>query len=906
MKTRRPNRDLKSFLDGCRVEKGVEFSHTSFCPRGRFAITRKKDLDIFFKLYCNAVETEEILCITEMPLKFHPLYIDVDFRFKYKEGKKVKRQYKEKHVESVVSLYQELIRIIVPAEEITERLLSCILFEKSEPRVSDGVIKDGFHLMFPFFVVDSFVQNTYLREKVIAFLVEKESFSDLNLLEPVEKCIDSLKGKAWLMYGSTKPANSDGDFLESYKITRVYGDDLQEVDVENLLEEEADELGLEIPKNLPVILSIQRRREPTQIVQGIVPLEKKRNNRRGRPKLKRTVTEIMEEIKEIKDGRIMEMIADWRVEDYDQWMDVGWTLFNIGNGLEEARDVWIEFSQRSDKFVEGRCELIWETMEMRGKTMGSLLNMAKQDNLDKYNEWKSQRRAKDVDSSIVAAKPTHANLAKVIHTSYSDRFVCADAKSNIWYEFRDHRWNKMDDANEFMRIISFDLPEIYAAEIGRLIAIPGGPQDPNTNLKIKKCADIQMKLQMDGFATGVMRMCKRLFLDMNFLGKLDENRNLLGLEDGVWDLKTGIFRDGSPDDYISMSCGLSYKSFKGNEQELAECYEFLEKIFPNPRIRKCAVRMMSSCLQGGNRNKRIYICTGKGHNGKSVLFSLLEYILAQYIIKFPREMCLVGRSGNPSAARPELARAPGARIAVIQEVHKNEKFNPGILKELSGNDSFFVRSLYEKGRDVKPQFTLMIQCNVVPAVPGSDFATWARVRIIPFESCFYSEDSEEWVEDPEERKKLNIFKADPHFEEKIPKLANALLWILLQDFKEYQKEGLCEPPEVEIATSRLRARNDPFLRFVRDCIVKQEEDEDGEKTSISVMELFKEFKDFFDENYSGYSSKKLTLIGFRKKISKTLKQEPVGGRKFMGIKIKEKEDLEKEEEEEQKEEEMED
>ena len=47
-----------------------------------------------------------------------------------------------------------------------------------------------------------------------------------------------------------------------------------------------------------------------------------------------------------------------------------------------------------------------------------------------------------------------------------------------------------------------------------------------------------------------------MFYEKMVIEKFDENVNLLGFENGVIDLKNYEFRQGRPDDYITMSTGL--------------------------------------------------------------------------------------------------------------------------------------------------------------------------------------------------------------------------------------------------------------------------------------------------------------------------------------------------------------
>ena len=51
---------------------------------------------------------------------------------------------------------------------------------------------------------------------------------------------------------------------------------------------------------------------------------------------------------------------------------------------------------------------------------------------------------------------------------------------------------------------------------------------------------------------------KELFYDGDFMEKLDTNPYLLCFNNGVMDFKEKEFRDGRPDDYISLSTNINY------------------------------------------------------------------------------------------------------------------------------------------------------------------------------------------------------------------------------------------------------------------------------------------------------------------------------------------------------------
>ena len=114
----------------------------------------------------------------------------------------------------------------------------------------------------------------------------------------------------------------------------------------------------------------------------------------------------------------------------------------------------------------------------------------------------------------------------------------------------------------------------------------------------------------------------------------------------------------------------------------------------------------------------------------------------------------------------------------LQEPDQKDFLNIGILKELSGNDTFYARGLYKKGKEITPMFTVAVICNNPPKAHG-DKAFWNRLRIIPFESTF-CDDAPITVDEQLCQKK---FPKDKHFADRIPSMVKAFAWILLNHRK---------------------------------------------------------------------------------------------------------------------------
>jgi phage/plasmid-associated DNA primase len=253
--------------------------------------------------------------------------------------------------------------------------------------------------------------------------------------------------------------------------------------------------------------------------------------------------------------------------------------------------------------------------------------------------------------------------------------------------------------------------------------------------------------------------------------------------------------------------------------------------------------MSSEIFLGGNHSKIFQIWTGEGDNGKSITQILFEKMLGPYSIKLPTSL-ITGKRTQSSCACPELVRAGnGVRLATLQEPDQKDTINIGILKELSGNDTFFARGLYKEGTEITPMFKLVLICNEPPKLPYNDRATWNRIRVIPFESTFTDSAPDSW----EEQLLKKQFPKDKDFADKIPRMLEPFAWLLLHRLKSKQKI-LIEPEKVKLATINYRKKNDIYKQFIDEFIIAKSD------SSISLMELYSVFKDWYRDSMPNCSN----------------------------------------------------
>jgi P4 family phage/plasmid primase-like protien len=865
--------------------KGVFHTHVSMGQtKGKYQFNRQ-DLEDFWKVYMKTIHETPETCsgIAEKPQHYLPVLADVDIKVRETEHTDISDIiHTEKHVREVVEVYQSVLRKIV--DECSDKHLTCILLEKPLYRVTKNGItyaKHGFHLHFPYCFLNKIDQEVHLIPRVQGALLELKTFEDIGF-EDSGAMIDKACCKVpWLLYGSRKEND-----MEPYTVSKVFNSEGNEVELESAFEkynlydmrEKTIKIKGKVIEYLPRILSIiPYGRDTCEVKNGLVsPLKEKIQERKNNNKefKKTSVTQALVIAK-----ALIPMLSDFRAQDRNEWMTVGWILYNIGDGCPEALDIWCEFSSRcEDEYDESVCIYQWERMTKKDLTLGTLQYYASVDSPEKYREFKNDQANKYIHESL---NGSHNDIAKVLFAEYGNEFVCASISSKVWFQFIGHKWEQIEDGVFLRKKISGEIVDRYTV-IGKelltqLAQCTDKGQEAMFNSRLKQVQKMMSNLKAAPFKSNVMKECQEVFYDKRFREKLDTNPTLFPFNNGVYDLITNIFRPGRPEDFISNTAPIDYVEFDEEDESISDVHEYLEKVFPDKSVRNYFVDIASDIFLGGNHRKHVYFLLGEGDNSKSVIQTFFEKMLGKMAIKFNTTV-ITGKKVQSGAANPELARAGGGvRLATLEEPNSDEMINIGILKNLSGNDSYYARDLFEKGkegREIIPMFKLFFICNKLPKLKYSDKAVWNRIRVIPFESTFCRPDDPA-PDSYEEQLRQKRFPMDKDFSAKIPDMVQAFAWILLKHRLTIKDH--VEPEKVRIATAVYRKQNDIYRQFIEECIV-----EDADKM-LSLTELYSQFKDWFKDSLPNQN---LPIKNEIEEYFVKVWDEPDKGKKWKGYRVR--------------------
>lgn len=827
-------------------KSSTEFSHVSLAPNARYKLNVKPDdWSEFMLAYCESVAAQEFHGLAERPGAVTQLVVDVDIKrtISLHEAQPT-TLHTLSDVTSIIQMYQcALSEVCV---QLDDHHLICAhmhkpMYVKSET-ASSRTYSHGFHLHFPF------VYMSGEHHERVLFPTVQRHLSTLSLSTPVDIDKASFRNM-WLLYGSAKDRASG-----AYQLDGFYDCDGERIfDQDHVVREIlAAQPSLEVNRPLsfyyPIAFSTRHGTQPVCTVKvGLEPVQKTspvRSPGRSSDSEHAPPTDVADL------RRLLGMCSDERANDYHKWIEVGIALHNIGGASEVAYQLWLDFSMRcASKFNESACLTKWNSFRLGDVTIGTLRYLAKSDSPLAYREYLDERQLTYFQHDDL----TDFDIAMMLFDEFGDVYRCASIAARVWYEFDNHRWNMIHDGCSLRKRLSTEiydsvsklqdkkLREICADfAAGRIDLSVKDSREKETKARFVK---LRRSLRTNRDKINYMKEASDIFYDPVFRSKLDSNPDLICFKNGVYELDKGQLRDGRPDDYLSLQIPHEYVEHTMQSEHVCSLLDFFAKIFPDPEIRKYFIETTSEVFVGGNRRKLVLVWSGQGDNGKSVTQSLIELMLGPYAVKFPTSL-ITGKRTASSSACPELARAGnGVRWAVLQEPDRRDSLNTGILKELSGNDTFYARGLYKEGEDMNPMFKLVLICNHLPKLESDDQATWNRIRVIPFESCFVNENlvSPDVASQVEQKR----FAKDPNFMKKVPQLIKPFIWYLLEVYRRVKAESkISEPNKVLDATRLYRNANDTIYQ----CINKNVVTDDQKTASITIGDLYQYYKDWLKQS----------------------------------------------------------
>ena len=338
----------------------------------------------------------------------------------------------------------------------------------------------------------------------------------------------------------------------------------------------------------------------------------------------------------------------------------------------------------------------------------------------------------------------------------------------------------------------------------------------STNGRQKVLADLQGRTKV-GISSGVF----------------DTNPYLLGVENGVVDLKTSELREMVQEDMMLRRCPVPYLPGVRHakmEKLLVEVTAAGWSKVPEwigdgfllaPQRLRWLKRRIGAALMGYNVLTSFEILHGMGSNGKTVIGHAIESALGKnasggYFSSIKASIIMTsGIEVAAEAPTPMLAGIQGSRIVFASEAKDTDHLNAQLIKVITGGDDVLARGLYKDATDggQRPTYTLFLLTNPLPNIPNGDPATWDRVAPFHFKCRWLR--SGNVNPDEQHLPKEDRWYADAAKNDR--DVATFMLSWMVEGCMEFHREGLGDIPDDVLADIRgYKEDTDQLSNWVRE------------------------------------------------------------------------------------------
>lgn len=300
--------------------------------------------------------------------------------------------------------------------------------------------------------------------------------------------------------------------------------------------------------------------------------------------------------------------------------------------------------------------------------------------------------------------------------------------------------------------------------------------------------------------------------------QLDANDMLLGVANGVVNLKTGKLRPAQREDLMTMHSPVVFDS-------AAVCPQFLTFIDQvtggDKQLANYLQRVVGYGLTGMTIEQCLFFLYGKGANGKSTFLNVVKALAGADLAKqTPSETLMVKRT----SATNDIARLQNVRIVIANEVEDGSLLAESLVKNMTGGEAMAAKFHYAEYFEFVPKFKLFIAGNHKPTIRGRDEGIWRRIRLVPFVIT------------------IPVAQRDKHLQDKLFKELPGILNWAIKGCLDWQKNQLREPKVVTDAVSSYREEMDVIGQWVGECCKV------GPSFECKAGEAYRSYKNWSEQN----------------------------------------------------------
>ena len=302
----------------------------------------------------------------------------------------------------------------------------------------------------------------------------------------------------------------------------------------------------------------------------------------------------------------------------------------------------------------------------------------------------------------------------------------------------------------------------------------------------KKALDNNAKL------SSVLQILQHEVRDDTFKDKLDKQKDIFSIKAGVIDLRTGVLRKRTREDYCSFAVDMHYDP---QHPLLPMLTEKMTEITLADRLKRPEYldylqRSLGYSVTGETFLEICMVWFGSGANGKSLLAEWLEKCFDQYYCTGSEHLMAKSKQGTAGGTTSHLMVLEGRRVVTIEEMPA--ELDAEQIKRASGGGKITGRQLHQQQRSFEQTAKLLGLTNHMPVIEGGN-AVKRRVKMFPFDAKFYyEEEADEKIKYDSED--VTHFVRDDSLKGNVDILPAFFAWVI-EGARLFYESGLGETPE---------------------------------------------------------------------------------------------------------------
>ena len=320
----------------------------------------------------------------------------------------------------------------------------------------------------------------------------------------------------------------------------------------------------------------------------------------------------------------------------------------------------------------------------------------------------------------------------------------------------------------------------------------------------------------------------------------DSDINLLGVVNGVIDLRTGELLKGRPDLYITRRAPVAYTPGMRN----VRWEQFVDYATGGDKeLQEWLQKAAGYSLTGMRTHDVMFLVYGPAGSGKNTFVEALVKAMGTSQYAWPLDSSILAQGDGQSHGSDlyHWAELRGRRMVWVDELPDGERMKENAVKKLTGSSEISARSPGEKPFTFQSQAKLWVTTNHRPII--NDEAMWRRLRPIP------------WLkvpENPDPDLKAYIF--DP--EGALPAVLSWAVEGAIKLLGSQARDSLGWCTAVSEAADMYRKNEDRIGIFLN------EETREAEDAKLPVKALYAVYRMWSDER----GERPMTQIAFERKI----------------------------------------